>query len=370
MNQELNDAVRFDCATVRKQIALILSAWGMPDDQVVVTADIMTESDTYGIDSHGISMLMFYEKLVTSGALNLKAQPQVIKSSAVTALIDGDAGLGHPVSTMAMNLAVAKCHQEGIGVVSVFNSHHFGAAGYYAKMAADTGAIGMVTSSARGVFVTPTFAKEAALGTNPIAFAAPSRTGRPFLLDMSTSTVASNKIKVYDLYQRDLPSGWVIDSSGRFVTDSAEARSLLLGNKKQAGITPLGGSRDLGSHKGYGLAMMVQILSSTLSGAGFSPWQDRSIDSGQPDNIGHFFLAIDPSFFRIDGQFEVEMSELIDFMHSVTPVDASRPVLVAGDPEFDTYQQRKTEGIPLAKTLIDLISAITDRANVPFLLDR
>ncbi len=364
-----NNTTQVDRETLSRQISTILTAWGMSPAQVEASTEVMVESDTYGIDSHGVSMLMLYEKMLKSGSINPQAEPKIVKESVATVLLDGDAGLGHLVSKMGMALAIDKCKEAGIGIVSVYNSHHFGAAGCYAKMAAEAGCLGLVTSSARGVFVTPTFAKQPVLGTNPIAFSAPAAGPRPFLLDMSTSVVASNKVKVYDLYRQPLPEGWVVDANGTFVTDSSEARSLLLSPDKLAGLTPLGGSRELGGHKGYGLAMMVQILSSTLSGGGFSPFQDRSLETGAPDNIGHFFLALDPAYFRLDGRFEEELQGLIDYMHGVEPIDSSQRVLVAGDPEFDTYALRMAEGIPLANTLIELLRGIAERAAVPFLLD-
>ena len=363
------DLQHFDRSLLKRQVYTILTAWGLAAEQVEASTEIMIETDTYGIDSHGVSMLMLYEKMISSGAINCKAQPKIVKETPVTALMDGDAGLGHLVAKRGMSLAIEKCQRSGLAAVSVYNSHHFGAAGIYAKMAADAGLIGFVSSSARGVFVTPTFARKPVLGTNPLAFAAPARWKKPFLLDMSTSVVASNKVKVYDLNHKALPEGWVCGDDGKFITDSHEARSKLLSGQGNAGLAPLGGDRERGGHKGYGLGMMVQILSSTLSGGGFSPTQDRSLDTGKPDNIGHFFLAINPDCFRTDGCFEDEVAELISYLHGVDAVDPGQPVLVAGDPEFATYEQRSVSGIPLPPTLVALLRDIALRASVPFLLD-
>ncbi len=360
------EMVYVERSALRQLVTSILNAWGMSQDQVEASAEVMIETDTYGIDSHGVSMLMLYEKMLTSGSINPQAQPKVVWETPVTALLDGDAGLGHLVARQGMALAIEKCRSAGMASVSVFNSHHFGAAGIYAKMAADVGLIGLVTSSARGVFVTPTFARKPVLGTNPLAFAAPTGRNRPFLLDMSTSVVASNKVKVFDLCDRPLPAGWVCDDAGGFITDSHEARGKLLSEEKKAGLTPLGGDRDHGGHKGYGLAMMVQILSSALSGGGFSPLQDRSLSKGEPDNIGHFFLALNPDCFRLDGKFEDEVADLVDYLHGAEPVDSQQPVMVAGDPEFDTYEQRLKTGIPLPATLVELLRDIAGRASVPF----
>jgi LDH2 family malate/lactate/ureidoglycolate dehydrogenase len=364
-NQEL---VHVAPALLVVQIESIFRSWGVSQSQIKPTVEAMVEADTCGIDSHGISMLMLYEQIVNQGTLNLKAAPKVVKESPSTALIDGDAGFGHPVARMGMALAIEKSRNTGVGSVSVYNSHHFGIAGYYAKMASDVGLIGLVTSSTRGVFVTPTHARGPVLGTNPIAFAAPTGLSRPFLLDMSTSTVASNKIKDYGLKKKSLPNGWVVDTSGNPITDAVEARSALLSAEKKAGITPLGGTSELGSHKGYGLAMMVQILSATLSGSSFSPLRDKTPDNSSPDNIGHFFLAINPAYFRPAGDFEIDLQAMIDFLHATPTADPTQSVLVAGDPEFDEYERRKRDGVPIPRSLLRLISEISERAGAPYLL--
>lgn len=284
------------------------------------------------------------------------------------ALIDGAKGLGHIVATIAMNLAVDKCLAAGIGVVSVFNSTHFGAAGYYALKAAQRGVIGIVMTSTRSVLVVPTFGSEPILGTNPIAFAAPTERNPPFLLDMSTSTVASNKVKVYELNNWELPKGWVVDENGGAVTDPVEARQISKG-QQAGGLTPLGGTRDLGSHKGYGLSVMVQILASTLAGASFSPIRNNSQEKSEPENIGHFFLAIDPKAFRVPGAFENDLDQIIDILHSSKPVESGQPILVAGDPESQTREKRLHEGIPIPAKLMHQLRKVAENSSVPFLLD-
>src|SRR5260370_13480363 len=199
---------------VREQIVTLLTAWGMDAELVRITAEVMVETDLAGVDSHGVSMLMDYESSKSRGKLNLQAFPRVVRESATTALVDADAGLGHPAAVMAMGIAINKAKAMGVGVVSVFNSHHFGAAGYYAAMASKAGLVGMVTSATRAIAVVPTRAAVPVLGTNPIAFAAPTRRNAPFLLDMATSSVANNKIKVYERNATKLPPGWVLDQHG------------------------------------------------------------------------------------------------------------------------------------------------------------
>jgi LDH2 family malate/lactate/ureidoglycolate dehydrogenase len=354
---------------IHAQISAVLSAWGMLPDVVRTCADVMTDTDLAGIDSHGISMLMLYEEALELDQLNRTPRPRIVRETPVTALIDGDAGLGHVSAVMGMEHAITKAKTSGVGIVSVFNSTHFGAAGYYAAMASQRGLLGMVTCTTRGNPVIPTRSAVPVLGTNPIAFAAPTRRNRPFLLDMSTSTVAQNKVKVFDLQGRPLPAGWVLDERGDAVTDSAVAMDLVT-LKQTGGITALGGTAEMSSHKGYGLSVMVQILSATLAGGSFTPIRKRTQGRGDPDNIGHFLMALDPTVFRAEGEFEDDLDEVIDVLHAARPSDAREPVLVAGEPEAIAREERSRQGIPVPDTLADRIRAICDRAGAPFLLDR
>jgi LDH2 family malate/lactate/ureidoglycolate dehydrogenase len=355
-------------ARVRSQIVSILESWGMDPEIVRTTAEVMVETDLAGVDSHGVSMLMDYENSKSKGKLNLKARPRVVKETAVTALVDADAGLGHPAAVMGMKIAIEKAKAMGVGVVSVFNSHHFGAAGYYAALASKEGLVGMVTSATRSIAVVPTRAAVPVLGTNPIAFAAPARRNRPFLLDMATSSVANNKIKVYELNGRRLPAGWVLDGQGQPITEPAEALEVVYSKKKGGGQTPLGGTAEMSSHKGYGLALMVHILGGTLSGASFSPIRVQTQKPSDPDRLGHFFLAIDPKAFRPEGAFEEDLDAVIDLLHGTAPVDAAQPVLVPGDPEAAARERRLREGIPLPAALLEKLRAICGRSGVAFIL--
>ncbi|MBR0874927.1 Ldh family oxidoreductase [Bradyrhizobium tropiciagri] len=355
-------------AVLKRQIELVLSAWGMTPDKIEVIADLLVETDLRGIESHGASMLPLYDRMRRAGGLNMTPRPRIVKENAATALMDGDAGLGHPVAVEAMNLAVAKCKLIGIGAVSVVNSHHFGATGLYAEMAARKGVIAFVTSSARTVAVLPTGGTTPVLGTNPIAFAAPASRGDPFLLDMSTSAVAANKVKVYAYHQTPLPVGWVVDGAGKPVTDPGEGFRTCM-ESDVGGLMPMGGTRETGTHKGYGLAVMAQLLGSTLAGGSFSPFRSREAKPGAPDNIGHFFLALDPDFFRASGSFEDDVSDILDHLRATPAVDPDNPVIVAGEPEFARRAERLKTGIPLNDAFLDEVKTVAASAGVDFILD-
>lgn len=353
--------------TVRAQILAIFDAWGMERALARTAAEVMIETDLAGVDSHGVSMLMDYDDYRRRGKLNLKAKPKVMRETPVTALVDADAGLGHPAAVMGMKLAVEKAKKMHVGVVTVVNSHHFGAAGYYAAMASKAGLVGMVTSATRTVAVVPTRAKVPVLGTNPIAFAAPAKRNAPFLLDMATSSAANNKIKVYGLNGRQIPAGWVLDDAGNPIRDPDAAMDVLYKTKK-GGLTPLGGTPEMSSHKGYGLALMVHILGGTLSGASFSPIRVRTQKDHEPDRLGHFFLAIDPKAFRCDGAFEEDLDAVIDVLHGTPPIDSAAPVLVPGDPEAKARAERVRDGIPVPDALFRKIREVCERSGVACIL--
>ena len=360
--------MRFPAAVIHRQISEVLAAWGMPPDIVRTAADVMTDTDLAGIDSHGVSMLMLYEEALGLDQLNPAPAPRILRESPVTALVDGDGGLGHVAAVYGMRLAIEKASAAGVGIVCVRNSTHFGAAGYYAAMAPQRGLLGLVTCTTRGNPVLPTRSAVPVLGTNPIAFAAPTRRNTPFLLDMSTSTVAQNKVKVYEFEHRPLPAGWVLDEAGHPVTDSARAMELVTVTHT-GGITALGGTAEMSSHKGYGLSVMVQILSATLTGASFTPLRKRTQGRGDPDDIGHFLMALDPRMFREEGAFEEDLDDVIEVLHAARPLNADEPVLVAGEPEAIAREERLRSGIPIPDALAGKIRAICERCGAPFLLD-
>lgn len=345
----------------------ILLAWGMPPPDAETTAKLLVETDLRAIDSHGVSMLPMYEGMLRRGTLNMTPARTIVKDTPVIALIDADRGLGHPVAREAMLTACDKARTSGLGAVGVRNSHHFGATGLYAEMAAQRGLLGFVTSSTSGAGVLPANGANPLMGTNPIAFAAPARRNAPFLLDMSTSTVAVNKVKVYALNDRELPAGWVVDGAGRMVQDPSRALAIF-SDRKSGGLTPLGGDTVTGGHKGYGLSVMVQILSSALTGGSFSPVRNRESGTEVPHNIGHFFLAIDPAAFRAEGEFEDDVDQVLDILKGSEPSTAGRPVQVAGDPERAARREREASGIPMPETLLAQLRAIAANAGVPFSL--
>jgi LDH2 family malate/lactate/ureidoglycolate dehydrogenase len=255
-------------------------------------------------------------------------------------------------------------------MVCVRNSHHFGAAGYYVRMAASQGFLGFCTSSTRSINTVPTRAAIPVLGTNPIAFAAPASRNPAFVLDMATSSVAANKVKVYELRGDSIPTGWVLDENAEPVTDSTQAMDILFRRPKEigGGLAPLGGTPQMSNHKGYGLAMMVHILAGTLSGSAFSPIRNRTQRPEDPDNLGHFFCVIDPAAFRDPDEFRQDLDDVIDLLHATPSADPDQKVLVHGDPEEQCRKTRMANGIPIPPALAEHVRKLCEQANVAYLL--
>jgi LDH2 family malate/lactate/ureidoglycolate dehydrogenase len=339
------------------QIEALLRAWGMSPEHASITVDHMLYADLHGIDSHGCSMLRYYHREVVAGSLTMTPAVAVVRESETTALVDGGGGLGHVPADRAMKLAIAKCRVTGVGAVAVRHSGHYGAAGAYVSMAAASGFIGIATTTTREPALVPTLGREAKLGTNPIAFAAPAARNPPFVLDMATSTASLGAITMAWRRGRSIPDGWALDARGRSVTSgrvAAEGRRL----------TPLGSSRAMGSHKGYGLAVMVEILSSILPGA-----RPHGPNTGASGSVGHFCLALDPGRFRDAGEFTAALDLLIDSLRACPPRDPREPVLVAGDPEHAAYVERRRSGIPLSRSVVEDIRAVARASGAPFLLE-
>jgi LDH2 family malate/lactate/ureidoglycolate dehydrogenase len=230
-------------------------------------------------------------------------------------------------------------------------------------MAANAGLIGMACTSNTLPQVAPTFGKEARLGTDPWSFAAPTAEhGQPFLLDMATTTVAAGRIRNKANEGLACPPGWVLDKNGQPSTDPGEARD------KGGFLTSLGGSPETSSYKGYGLAVMVNILSACLSGAGLitDPIAGRK---PQRNDIGHCFIAIDPGLFRDPDDFTADVTRLCNDLRATTPMDPAQPVMVAGDPQWNYAEKRRQEGIPVGAGLLNQIRQVAQACAAPWLLD-
>lgn len=322
-------------AEVRRFLCDALCSVGVSDDSAVQLADVLVDADYKGHYSHGLNRIEFYIHDVKNKLCDPNAKPVVLKETPSTAWVDGNGGFGPVVGNFCMELAIQKAKHVGVGWVAVKHSNHFGIAGWYSRLALRHGLLGMSFTNASPI-VSPTRSTKAALGTNPLSFAAPGKVGDSFVLDMAASVVAMGKIEVQYRKGQPIVDGWAQDAEGRSTTDAAAAM-------KTGCLMPLGGQEITSGYKGYGLSLMVDTLCGVLSGSSFGPnvrhWFEKVCVE---PNLGQCFIAIDPQCFAPG--FEDRMSSIMDHLRGMEPADPSKPVLVPGDPERNHMQLVDEEG--------------------------
>ena len=331
---------------------------GCDEEQASLAADVLLSADLRGIDSHGMARLPGYVRLWEVKRVTPSSKPAVIHETPSTAVVDGNAALGLTVAPFAMHVAIEKARQAGTGWVSVQNSSHFGIAGYHAMMALENDMIGICMTNASPL-VSPTFSKERLLGTNPIAMAVPAGEEPPFVADFATTTASNGKLEILQRKNEQAPIGWIQDAAGHPTSD---AHSL----KHGGALLPLGGTRQGGSHKGYMLGSMVDILSAVLSGANFGPWVPPfPAYVPMPENmpgrgIGHFFGAMRIDAFRPAADFKKDMDLWIRRFRSSEAIE-DHSVLIPGDPERDLEKYRLKHGIPIDNQVVEQNLALAER---------
>ncbi len=339
----------------------------IPEEDARITADVLVAADLRGVDSHGVARLRRYVNGLRDGIMRPHPNAQVVTETPATALVDARAGLGQPVAYRAMERAIQKALDVGAGFVTVRNSNHFGIAGYYAMMALELNCIGISMTNAFPLVV-PTFGRDAIVGTNPIAVAAPAGQERPFVLDMATSTVPRGKLEVYNRLGKPLPEGWATDETGTPTTDTAQ---VLENFKRQAGggLLPLGGAGEShGGHKGYGLALMVDILSAVLSGAAYANLTYPKAPDGKPlpSAIGHFFGAWRVDAFRPVNEFKAAMDDLQRRLRDATKAEGQTRIYIHGEKEYEEAERRSRDGIPLNPIVAADLRAIGEELGVAY----
>ena len=324
---------RFDAKQLENLMPSTLAAHGAASDSIRHVVASLVQTSLRGVDSHGINLFPHYCKAVSAGRVNGTPNIQIELSGNSTALVDADHAFGHHSGAVAMEQALLLAQENGIGAVSVRNSTHFGAAAYFAMMAPAKECIGLAFTNADAL-VKAFGAREPFFGTNPVCFAAPMASEGPFCLDMATSLVSWNKIKNYRRTNVELMPEWACNADGLPVTDPHEAMSL----------NPAGG------YKGFGLGMMVDILCALLAGGKISkdlrPMYEPPLDSNKR-GISHFFMALDISRFTDPQLFKQTLQSMAARIRALTPLDATEPVMIAGDPEKKSFIVRSREGIPV-----------------------
>jgi LDH2 family malate/lactate/ureidoglycolate dehydrogenase len=342
----------------------VLAGVGVPRDEAETAAEVLITSDLRGIESHGVGRLKMYYDRIRAGTVKATSEFEIIRESPTTAVVEGHFGLGHVIAKRAMQMAIDKARTYGMGSVAVRNSTHFGIDGYYPLMAVAQGMIGMSFTNARPS-ISPTFGVKPMLGTNPIAFGAPTDEECPFLFDAATSITQRGKIEVAARAEKDVPEGWVIDQQGQFLTDSA----VILKNfdASTAALLPLGGAGELlGGHKGYDLATMVEILSSSLQTGAFLYGLSGFDASGNkiPLTVGHFFMAINIEAFVALDEFKATTGAMLRQLRASTKAPGHDRIYTAGEKEFESEKRVRAQGVPANPNLQKDIKAMRAGLNL------
>ena len=338
---------------LKKTVAGIFEKLGVSPEDSLLAADVQVLADLRGVDSHGVSnMLKSYISGYQEGSINPRPNWKVVRETPSTATVDSDKGLGTIITPKAMEIAIQKAKNVGVGMVTIGNARHLGMASYHAMLALPHDMIGICMTSCPPQ-VLPTFGAEPRLGTNPIAIAVPAKNEPPFVFDVATSSVAVNKIRIAARLGAEIPGGWMAREDGSPIMETGLA-------PEKFTLLPLGADREGGSHKGYGFSCMVDILAGVLTGFGYGAVPGRP-------NFGHMVAAYSIDAFTDVEPFKVEMDEWLQMMKTTKPAPGHDRVLVAGQPEAEVESARRDEGIPLHPEVADWIRDTCGEMSVPCL---
>jgi len=347
------DQVRVSAATLCRTVSAIFEKMGLTAEDAALGADVLVTTDLRGVDSHGVSnMLCTYVQGYQEGELNPRPNWRIVRESPSTATIDADRGLGIILGPKAMRIAMDKAREVGVGIVTMNNGRHLGAVGHHAMLAAQEDMVGMCMTATRPSVV-PTFGAEPWFGTNPVSIAAPAGNEPPVLFDAATCSIANNKVHLAARMGTTLLPGWVTDKAGRPIMEESPPLE-----RGQYFLLPLGATREMGSHKGYGLALMVEILGSLLSGA-----VPHALDPSS--GYKHYFAAYNIAAFTDVEQFKENMDQMLRSLRSTKTAQGHDRVLYPGLLEYEEEQERRSLGIPLHKEVVNWFGKITSDLGIP-----
>lgn len=353
------DSERVSLESLHRVVSSIFEKLGVSKRDAEEAADVLTMTDLRGVETHGVSnMLRAYVEQYTSGEVNPTPNWTIERETPATAVIDADKGLGIILGRQAMDIAIKKAKTVGVGIVTMNNSGHLGAVGHFSMHAAKNDMVGMCLTAA-GTGVLPTFASEPRFGTNPISIAAPAKNEPPVLFDAATSQIAGNKFSLAKRVGSDLLPGWIADSQGKPVLEETPVPD----EGWYGSLLPLGGTRENGSHKGYGLMIMVEILGAFLSGSVPGMFDSKKFESGYK----HYFAAYDITAFTDLEQFKNDMDKMLKMLRDTKPAPGHDRVIYPGLSEYEDEQDRRSNGIPLHKEVIQWFDTMVAELGVPSL---
>ena len=333
---------RFSADVLRSYCRDVLTASGVDAECAFAVADMLVDADLTGISTHGVSRMAIYMERMEKGVMSRANNIKITKESPSAVVIDGGNTIGAATAKFAMDTCIRKARETGCCFAAVHGSNHFGATGYYTRMAAAQDMIGFACTNLTGK-IAPFGSAEPFMGTNPISMTAPSH-GRPFLLDMSPSVVALGKLILAQKLGREIPLGWALDADGRPTTDPAAGR--------KGSLIPIGGP------KGSGIAMAVDILSGVLTGAGYGPHLHDLYEFDAPQGIGHFMGALDIAHFIDVESFKSMMDTLTSEIKGLRKADGFSEILMPGEIELRKAEENAVSGIDLPDPVFDELTAL------------
>jgi len=358
---KLEKVLRFRKKDLTNYTINFLKKLGVPIEDAKIAADVLVTADVRGIDSHGLIRLnTYYGKRLAKKYINPLTPIKVISETDTTILIDGGNGLGQVASFKAMQRCIGKAKKSNVAITTVRHSNHYGIAGYYSMMALKEDMIGISLTNSQAL-VAPTYGRTPVLGTNPISIAVPSYNQYPYILDMATSTVPIGRIKVYEKNNEKIPPGWGIDDSGEVTDDPKKIQS-----GGPGALLPLGGTDIMRGYKGYGLALMVDILCGTLSGGANLTEVGFPHDLSKESNVSHFFMAIKIDAFRPLIDFKKQMDKLVKILKNSPKAKGQDKIYIAGEKEFETAKYNEKHGVPILANVIEDIKKYGANISVPF----
>jgi L-2-hydroxycarboxylate dehydrogenase (NAD+) len=350
MENEIIDWWDFDEAAAFMKAGFV--AAGAVAEEAGVCADVLISADKRGIDSHGAGRYKsIYLDRIWNGTLDPRTRFEVVRETPTTAVIDGHNGLGPYIAKCAMQMAIEKAEKLGLGMTVTRNSTHYGAACYYALQAVNRGMIGFTGTNTRPSMA-PTWGVEPMLGTNPLTWGMPTDEDIPFVVDYATTTTVRGRIEMYARQGKDLPDGWVIGEDGQYRHDTRQVLEDL--SKDKAALTPLGGrGEDMAGYKGYGYALVCEILSAALSQANFMKALSGFDFDGKPAPIelGQFFMAIKVESFVSLDEFKRQVGDICRQLRASKKAPGATRIFTPGEKEHEAWLLRKDKGIPLNEPL-------------------
>ncbi len=354
------ETLRFKKEDLLAYVVKYMDKLGVPQEDAEIVGDVLLSADIRGTDSHGLIRLStYYGSRLKGGYINPLTPISIISETDTTALIDGGNGCGQVASYKAMKICIEKAKKANVSVVTVNHSDHYGIAAYYAMMALEEDMIGISMTNSQPL-VACTYGKSAILGTNPIAVAAPSYKEYPYVLDMATSTVPIGRVRVFDKKGEKLPLGWAIDDDGELTDDPAKVKA-----GGPGALTALGGTEIMKSYKGYGLALLVEILCATLAG-GLNLTEVGFPHEPREAGTSHFFMAININAFRPVIDFKKQMDHMIQMLKDSPKVSGQDRIYIAGEKEFDNAKYNEENGVPVIAPVIEDLKNDGQKMGIPF----